>query len=492
MIGTQVSHYRLQRKLGAGTYGEVFEGVHVHDEDLKVAVKIVARALVDDARFVDSLKKECRQLDRMDHANIVRFRELVVNETGVAMVLELLEGQDHHERLASGPVPVDTARSVLEAILEGLAYAHGRGVMHRDIKPSNVYWCDDGRIKLLDFGIARAADGTAATKTGHMVGTLDYMAPERFDERGGSMGSDIYAVGLIAWELLAGKAACPEGEFGRKLAWHLTQGVGDAGRVRSALAACPPWLAEVIAKLAAKDPGERPQDGAAALQLLREARAGAGAQEPAGARRPPPATVSGPMPTGSVPPVSSSVPPRSVPPPSPSIGGRGKPPETVFVGAGVPLGGAAQTPRPASTPLQNPAENGAALSTQGIEQNTTAWFNGRGEASSLSTDTHTAVTSATPTNVYAVLLVFQPLVYFMLVTDLEMDSPVLLSANVLSVLALSHLDARACQLSGRPGVDFGAFGFLVPVYLYKRSAWLGYGGWMWVVWVMNFAVSVLL
>jgi serine/threonine-protein kinase len=491
MIGNQVSHYTLSRKLGAGTYGEVYEGVHAHDPELKVAVKIVARALVDDARFVDALKKECRQLDRMDHPNIVRFRELVVTDAGVAMVLELLDGQDLHARLAGGPLPVDTAVAVVEAVLEGLAYAHARGVMHRDIKPSNAYWCDDGRIKLLDFGIARAADGTAATKTGHMVGTLDYMAPERFDDRGGSMASDVYAVGLIAWELLAGRAACPDGEFGRKLGWHLAQGVGDAARVRSALPACPPWFAEVIATLAAKAPEERPADGAAALALLRAKRPAEGGIEGA-PRAPPPATVMGPAPVGTVPPVGASVPPRSVPPPSASTGGRGKPPETVFVGAGVAPESAAQTLRPHITPLQNSAGNSAALSTQGIKQNTTAGLTGHGEASSLSTDTHTAVTSGTPTNVYAVLLVFQPLVSFILVTGLEMDPLALLSLNVVTVLALSHLDARACQLSGRPGVDFGAFGFLVPVYLYKRSTWLGYGGWMWVVWVMNFAVSVLL
>ncbi len=209
MIGSQISHYRLTRKLGAGTYGEVYEGVHVHDDELRVAVKVVGPALVQDARFVDALKRECRQLDGMNYANIVCFRELVVNDGGVAMVLELLRGQDLHDRLASGPLPVDTAVPVVEAILEGLGHAHAAGGLHRDIKPGNVYWCDDGRIVILDFGIARAADGTQATKTGHMVGTFDYMPPERMSGSGGTASSDVYAVGLIAWELLGGRPVCP-------------------------------------------------------------------------------------------------------------------------------------------------------------------------------------------------------------------------------------------------------------------------------------------
>ena len=337
MIDSHISHYRLVRKLGAGTYGEVYEGVHQHDDELRVAVKIVAPALARETAFVDALKRECRQLDKLDHPNIVRFRDLVVNDTQVAMVLEMLTGQDLHDRLAGGPLGVDTAVSVLEAMLEGLAHAHARGVLHRDIKPGNVYWCDDGRVKLLDFGIARAADGTQATKTGHMVGTFDYMAPERFDGQHGSAASDVYAVGLIAWELLTGRVACPEGEPGRKMKWHLMHGLGSAAAVQAAVPGCPAWLADVVATLAAIEAAERPADGAAALALLREKRAGAGATASAApaARRPPPSTVMGPVTVGNVPPVAASVPPVSVPP---SSTGRSAPPGTVMGPAPVQAG----------------------------------------------------------------------------------------------------------------------------------------------------------
>jgi serine/threonine-protein kinase len=356
LTATRISHYTLTRKLGAGTYGEVYEAVHQHDPELRVAIKIVAPALVQDPQFVDALKRECRQLDRLRHPNIVAFRDLLVDGDRVAMVLELLRGQDLHHRLSSGPIPVETAASVVEAILDGLGHAHAAGVLHRDIKPGNVYWCDDGRVVLLDFGIARAADGTQATKTGHMVGTFDYMAPERLSGSGGTASSDVYAVGLVAWELLRGRAACPEGEVGRKLMWHMVEGVGAAAKIAVALPGCPTWFAEVIAALAAKDPAARPADGSAALALLREKRAGATATQaqPPAARRPPPSTVMGPVAVGSVPPVAVSVPPVSVPP---SNTGRSAPPGTVMGPASVP------TP---SAPLPSPGRSAPPGTVMGV------------------------------------------------------------------------------------------------------------------------------
>ena len=269
MIGSQVSHYRLVRKLGSGTYGEVYEGVHVHDDELRVAVKVVSPALAQDARFLDALKRECRQLDKFRHPNIVTFRELVVQGDQVAMVLELLRGQDLHDRLAGWPLPVDTAVSVLEAMLDGLGYAHAAGVLHRNLKPRNVYWCDDGRIVILDFGIGRAADGAQAATLPHTASALDYLAPERVSGSGGTASSDVYAVGLVAWEMLTGLAAAPHGDAARKRMWHTVEGVGDAAQVAPTLR-CPPWLADVIATLAAKDPAQRPANGQAALALLQK------------------------------------------------------------------------------------------------------------------------------------------------------------------------------------------------------------------------------
>jgi serine/threonine protein kinase len=282
MIGQQISHYRIESQLGSGTYGVVYKGVHVGDEEFKVAIKVAQPSLIDDPKFVESLKRECRRLDRLEHPGIVRFRELVLGDDMVAMVLELLEGKDLYDTVQEGPPALDQTLRIIELCLSGLAYAHSKEVIHRDIKPSNIFLCDDGRVKILDFGIARAAHSTQATQTGTLKGTLDYMAPERFSTSGGGAHSDVYAMGLVAWEMVTGQAACPDGDIPAKLGWHIGVGAPD---VRTACPACPDWLADVIAKLADKNADTRPQDGAAALKLFQEAKATGGtAQAPAAAQ----------------------------------------------------------------------------------------------------------------------------------------------------------------------------------------------------------------
>ena len=273
----QVGHYQLTERLGAGAYGEVWQAAHREDAALEVAVKRVHGALANDAEFVEALKGECRQLHRLDHPHIVRFRDLIVEDGGVAMVLELLEGRDLHARIQQSPVSIAEVVQVLEAALGGLSHAHARGVVHRDVKPSNIFLCDDGRIKLLDFGVARAADAAHATRSGALTGTLDYIGPERFSGTGGGPVSDVYAAGLVAWEMLVGRPACPSGELAVKMGWHLSQGLTDPRQERPD---CPDWLAALVLALGHRDPAQRPQDGAAALALLREKRPSASPSAP--------------------------------------------------------------------------------------------------------------------------------------------------------------------------------------------------------------------
>jgi formylglycine-generating enzyme required for sulfatase activity/serine/threonine protein kinase len=272
-----VSHYRLTELLGSGTYGEVWKGVHQDDPSFVVAVKLVSSSMQSEPSFIAALRQECRSLDTMDHPSIVRFRDLVVRDGVVAMVLELLDGEDLEAALAAGPQQVGEVVRILELALDGLAYAHGRGVLHRDIKPGNLYRCRDGRVKLMDFGLARAADGSSGTKTGTLKGTLDYMAPERF-RNVTTAAADVYALGLVAWELLAGRRAAPDGDLPAKLGWHLTEGAPDVRTVRPD---CPAWLAEVVSAMTSIDPSKRPSDGAEAQTMLRAARvAGLGASSP--------------------------------------------------------------------------------------------------------------------------------------------------------------------------------------------------------------------
>ncbi len=268
MPAQRISHYHLMEKLGEGAFGVVWRGVHDHDDRLQVAIKCFKPHLTGDPAWAEGLQTEYLALDRLDHRAIVRFRELVVSGTQIALVMELLRGQDLFDTLEPGPLPLERAVEILSQLLDGLAHAHDQGMIHRDIKPSNVFICDDGRVKILDFGLSRAAEGTQASRSGMLSGTMQYLAPEAFDGKV-APASDIYAAGLVAWQMLAGRSACPEGSLARQMGWHCGAGVPD---VRTARRDCPAWLADVVAMLVSPDLGERPADGAAALTLLREKR----------------------------------------------------------------------------------------------------------------------------------------------------------------------------------------------------------------------------
>jgi serine/threonine-protein kinase len=288
MPPTRISHYKLTDRLGGGTYGEVWKGVHVDDPAFVVAVKLVHPSVQGDPSFIAALREECRALDRLDHSGIVRFRELVVRDGVVAMVLELLEGEDLEAALAAGPQQIAEVERIVERALEALAYAHAAGVLHRDIKPGNLFRCRDGRVKLMDFGLARASEGSRGTKTGTLKGTMDYMAPERFRGQT-SAAADVYALGLVAWELLAGRRAAPPGDLPAKMGWHWSEGPPN---IRTVRADCPVWLASLVTELTSREVMARPADGSAALARLRALRGvsapGAG---PAAARPVVPGTV---------------------------------------------------------------------------------------------------------------------------------------------------------------------------------------------------------
>ncbi len=264
MQGMQISHYRLERLLGSGTYGQVYAAVHVHDPELCAAVKVVHASLATDQEFVSSLKRECRVLSRLQHTHLVGFRDLVLSASHPpALVLELLEGSDLAEWSARGPMPPDEALRLARELLTGLAYAHKKGVVHRDIKPSNAFLTTDGEVKLLDFGLAKAADNSHATQSGQIQGTLDYMASELFDGVKASPSTDVYAAGLVLWELLAGGPACPAGSMMKKMGWHTKIG---APTVQAVAPSVPTELADAVRQLTGRK--GRPADGAAALALL--------------------------------------------------------------------------------------------------------------------------------------------------------------------------------------------------------------------------------
>ena len=189
MIGRTISHYRIVEKLGAGGMGEVYRA---HDKRLgrDVAVKVLPKDVSDDAERLARFDREARALAALSHPNILAIHD-VGTEGGVAyLVTELLEGETLRDRLARERLPWRKSIEIAAGVADGLAAAHGKGITHRDIKPENTFLTSDGRVKVLDFGLARLEASRAAragsttitdpgTAAGSVLGTLGYMAPEQ-------------------------------------------------------------------------------------------------------------------------------------------------------------------------------------------------------------------------------------------------------------------------------------------------------------------------
>ena len=213
MIGRMVGPYRLDERLGGGGMASVYRGVHQHLHIAR-AVKIMSPALAAHASFVRLFHREAQLAISLDHPNIVKVYDVGVDGPINYLVMELLEGRSlRHVVQGDRPLGLLRAAHFIRQLADALDHAHSRGVVHRDVKPANAFVGADDRLTLVDFGIARAADGTHLTMT-HGIGTPEYMAPEIFDDeladRGLdphdlAVGADLYALGVVAYELLSGR-----------------------------------------------------------------------------------------------------------------------------------------------------------------------------------------------------------------------------------------------------------------------------------------------
>jgi len=213
MTGTTISHYRIIEKLGEGGMGVVYKAEDTRLDRL-VAIKTI-RGANESGESRKQLWREARSLARVSHPRICQLFDAVEEGGGLFLVMELLEGQSLDRRLAGGPVAAAEAVEIIGQILEALEALHGHQIVHRDLKPSNVFLTPHG-VKLLDFGLARAAAGglgngerteTAATLTapGLIAGTPHYMAPEQVQGQEAGLAADTFAAGSILYEMLAGR-----------------------------------------------------------------------------------------------------------------------------------------------------------------------------------------------------------------------------------------------------------------------------------------------
>src|SRR5580693_1256271 len=217
MTGQIIGHYRVLEKIGSGAMGEVFRA---RDERLgrDVALKLIRPASNENPDHLRRFELEARAVAALNHPNIVAIYDVGFNDGTPYIVCELLEGNTLRRRLADGALPVPVSVDCALQIVQGLIAAHDRRIVHRDLKPENLFVTTDGRVKILDFGVAKlqstpeesgrpVEEMTTVTKSGAVIGTVAYMSPEQLRGKTVDHRSDIFAVGAILYEMLTGRRA---------------------------------------------------------------------------------------------------------------------------------------------------------------------------------------------------------------------------------------------------------------------------------------------
>jgi serine/threonine-protein kinase len=217
-IGTVVGNYRVERELGEGGMSTVFVGRTISrsellPEDFSVVLKVMSEELANEATAKKRFLKEAQILSKLRHRYITRFFEFIARDTGAVLVMEFVEGTAVDKLLVEKKIlPVETAVTITQCLLEALVYAHNRNIVHRDIKPANLIYQPNGFVKVTDFGIAKMREGsgggqgqTVLTKSGFLLGTPHYMSPEQIREpKDAGAKSDVYSSAVVLYEMLTG------------------------------------------------------------------------------------------------------------------------------------------------------------------------------------------------------------------------------------------------------------------------------------------------
>jgi serine/threonine-protein kinase len=260
--------YRLDRLVARGGMATVYVATDTR-LDRQVAVKVMHRALADDPEFVARFAREARAAARVQAPEVVAVHDQGTDrETGLAyLVMEHVQGINLRQLLVErGALSPARAVSIVEQVARALAAAHAAGLVHRDVKPENVLLSDDGRVKVADFGLARAIETSNLTQTtGLLIGTVAYLAPEQVETGTADARSDVYATGILLWELLTG-APPYAGDKPLSVAYrHVHE---DVPPPSSAVDGIPPALDDVIVRATRRDPQQRPADAAELLAEL--------------------------------------------------------------------------------------------------------------------------------------------------------------------------------------------------------------------------------
>jgi len=273
MIGRTIGHYRIVDRLGAGGMGEVYAA-----EDLRLKRKVALKVLPQDmalsperrARF----EREAQALAALNHPHIVTVHSVEEADGVPFLTMELIEGQTLGERIPAGGLPLERFLDYALPLVAALAAAHAQGIAHRDLKPDNVMVGADGRLKVLDFGLAAALEsgpagsddvtrGASLTREGQIVGTLAYMSPEQLDGKPTDPRSDLFSLGVVLYQMATGRHPFTGASAARTMSAILND---TPPPVAQANAGLPDRLGQIVARCLEKEPGSRP---GSALDVLR-------------------------------------------------------------------------------------------------------------------------------------------------------------------------------------------------------------------------------
>jgi eukaryotic-like serine/threonine-protein kinase len=286
---TLLGPYEILAPLGAGGMGEVYRA---RDTRLgrDVAVKVLPPELASDPDRLRRFEQEARAVAALDHPNILSLHDVGTHAGSPYLVTELLEGESLRARLGGGALPPRKAVEVAAQVCSGLAAAHDKGIVHRDLKPENLFLTGEGRVKILDFGLAKLAGGRQAeaaepgstvgeTRSGTLLGTVPYMSPEQVRGQPADHRSDLFSLGCVLYEMLTGQRAFARDTAADTMSAILSEEPPELTAVRPGV---PPPLARVVGHCLEKRPEERFQSARDLAFNLQTAVAAASGEAPSG------------------------------------------------------------------------------------------------------------------------------------------------------------------------------------------------------------------